>query len=72
MLAEINRLTKDCRHFGGLIDGSTIAKGLSMGLDSEHSLAKADSGNFLEQTQDLISTGPTGTNVMDLMIGLKT
>ena len=56
---------------GGLVDGSTIAKGLSMGLDSEHSLANADSGNFLEQTQDLISTGPTGTNVMDLMIGLK-
>ena len=56
---------------GALVDGSTKARGLSMGLDIAHSLATADSGSFLEQTNDLISTGPTGTNVMDLMIGLK-
>ena len=56
---------------GALVDGTTAIKGLSMNLDIEHSLATADSGNFLEQTNNLISTGPTGTNVMDLMIGLK-
>ena len=57
---------------GALVDGTTASKGLALGLDIKHSLANADSGNFLEQTQDLISTGPTGTNVMDLMIGLRT
>ncbi|WP_419583128.1 MOFRL family protein [Thiolapillus sp.] len=34
-------------------------------------LEQADSGSVLEATGDLISTGPTGTNVMDLLIGLK-
>ena len=56
---------------GALVDGKTISRGVSMGLDVKHSLATADSGNFLAQSKDLISTGPTGTNVMDLMIGLK-
>ncbi len=56
---------------GALVDGTTANRGLALGLDIKHSLANADSGNFLEQTQDLISTGPTGTNVMDLMIGLR-
>ena len=31
----------------------------------------ADAGRFLEASGDLIATGPTGTNVMDLVIGLK-
>ena len=56
---------------GALVDGATTSRGLSMGLNIEHSLANADSGNFLQQTGDLISTGPTGTNVMDLMIGIR-
>ena len=56
---------------GALVDGTTASRGLALGLDIKHSLANADSGSFLEQTQDLIRTGPTGTNVMDLMIGLR-
>ncbi|MBC6413454.1 MAG: DUF4147 domain-containing protein [Chromatiales bacterium] len=56
---------------GALVDANTIARGVSKGFDVKHSLAAADSGHFLSQTKDLISTGPTGTNVMDLMIGLK-
>jgi hydroxypyruvate reductase len=35
-------------------------------------LARADSGTFLDEAGALISTGPTGTNVMDLVIALKT
>ena len=34
-------------------------------------LARADSGSLLQASGDLIHTGPTGTNVMDLMLGLK-
>ena len=56
---------------GALVDGTTVRRASALGLDIKHSLANADSGSFLEQTGDLINTGPTGTNVMDLMIGLR-
>lgn len=56
---------------GGLVDGGTIARGESAGLSAADCLARADSGAFLEASGDLIVTGPTGTNVMDLVIGLK-
>ena len=56
---------------GGLVDGGTIARGRLEGLDPRQTLARADSGRFLEAAGDLLSTGPTGTNVMDLIIGWK-
>ena len=56
---------------GGLVDGSTIRQGQSRGFDVEQSLANADAGSFLTVCGDLIKTGPTGTNVMDIIIGLK-
>jgi glycerate 2-kinase len=57
---------------GALVDGGTIARGEAAGLDARACLANADAGGFLEESGDLVHTGPTGTNVMDLMIGLKT
>ncbi len=56
---------------GALVDGGTIARGQLAGLDARQCLAQADAGSFLEESGDLVHTGPTGTNVMDLMIGLK-
>ena len=56
---------------GALVDGATVARGKLHGLDADVALAKADAGTFLEASGDLIHTGPTGTNVMDLMLGLK-
>lgn len=56
---------------GALVDGGTIARGRHEGLDPEQACARADSGRFLAASGDLIHTGPTGTNVMDLVIGLK-
>ncbi len=56
---------------GALVDGYTIARGERHGLDAEDCLHRADGGTFLEASGDLIRTGPTGTNVMDLVIGLK-
>lgn len=57
---------------GALVDGATISRGrLASGFDYEKCLAQADSGSFLEASGDLINTGPTGTNVMDLMLGIK-
>lgn len=57
---------------GALVDGGTIAHGELAGLDARLCLANADAGSFLEESGDLVHTGPTGTNVMDLLIGLKT
>jgi len=51
---------------GAIIDGTTW-------IDSgEEALARADSGTWLDQRGALLRTGPTGTNVMDLMIALRT
>lgn len=57
---------------GALVDGATVARGELAGLDARDALARADAGTFLEASGDLIRTGPTGTNVMDLAIGLRT
>ncbi|HWR88262.1 MAG TPA: DUF4147 domain-containing protein, partial [Acidiferrobacterales bacterium] len=55
---------------GALVDDGTIARGEAEGIPAHQALAAADAGNFLEASGDLIQTGPTGTNVMDLMLGL--
>ncbi len=56
---------------GALVDAATIERGRMQGLDPAEALRRADSGAFLEAAADLISTGPTGSNVMDLAFGLK-
>lgn len=56
---------------GAIVDFSTIQKGLSLNMDPGIHLNTADSGSYLHATGNLITTGPTGTNVMDLVIALK-
>jgi len=56
---------------GALIDGETVARGQSHGFDACTALDAADAGSFLEASGDLLQTGPTGTNVMDIMLGLR-
>jgi len=56
---------------GALVDGTTFIRGEEEGHSANAALAGADSGSFLEASGDLIETGPTGTNVMDLVIGWK-
>ena len=53
---------------GGLVDNRTNDRGRTEGLVLEDHLRRADAGSYLERTGDLISTGPTGTNVTDLVI----
>lgn len=57
---------------GALVDDETVARGAEAGFDADAALARADAGSFLEASGDLIQTGPTGTNVMDLVLGLRT
>lgn len=56
---------------GALVDGESLRRGESHGLSATTALADADAGTFLEASGDLVHTGPTGTNVMDLMLGLR-
>lgn len=56
---------------GGLVDGGTVERGRQKNLNIDDHLAAADVGNYLINTNDLVTTGPTGTNVMDLVIALK-
>lgn len=55
---------------GALVDGHTVERGRAAGFDAAQALASADAGSFLEASGDLIATGPTGTNVMDVVIGI--
>lgn len=57
---------------GALVDGQTVARGRLENLDPVDCLRRADAGTFLAASGDLLHTGPTGTNVMDLVIALKT
>ncbi|WP_443019106.1 MOFRL family protein, partial [Sphingomonas sp.] len=41
------------------------------GLDPADCLRRADSGRFLAASGDLLPSSATGTNVMDLLFGLK-
>ena len=56
---------------GGLVDADTCARLGLAGLDPDDCLSRADSGTALAAAEALVSTGPTGTNVADLVIGLK-
>jgi glycerate 2-kinase len=56
---------------GALVDGETCARIALAEIDVEECLQRADSGSALARAGDLIHTGPTGTNVGDLVIGLK-
>ncbi|MCK5120310.1 MAG: glycerate kinase, partial [Candidatus Latescibacteria bacterium] len=53
---------------GGMVDGGTVARAFEKGLDPRDFLERNDSYAFLDQVGDLVVTGPTGTNVMDVRL----
>jgi len=53
---------------GALADGHTIARARAFGLAPETFLRRNDSYHFFHALDDLLITGPTGTNVMDMHI----
>jgi glycerate-2-kinase len=55
---------------GGLADGQTVARAKALGLSPQEFLARNDSYHFLQALEDLVITGPTGTNVMDVRLVL--
>ena len=51
---------------GAIVDSETVRRGQALGLDAASHLEAHDSNPFLASTGDLVTTGPTGTNVGDL------
>ena len=55
---------------GGIADGGTVERARDAGCSPGDALRRHDAYPLLEATGDLIVTGPTGTNVMDVVIAL--
>ncbi|HYW10478.1 MAG TPA: glycerate kinase [Longimicrobium sp.] len=55
---------------GAFADGGTVARGEGAGLDARDALRRNDAYPFLRAAGDLVVTGPTGTNVNDLVLVL--
>jgi glycerate-2-kinase len=55
---------------GAFADGGTVARGRAAGLDASRALADNDAHGFFAREGGCFCTGPTGTNVMDLVLVL--
>ncbi len=53
-----------------MADCDTLKRAQVLGMDPAGFLKKNDSYNFFQKLDDLLVTGPTNTNVMDLRIML--
>ena len=55
---------------GATVDDTSLGRSRALGLDADLFLKNSDSYNFFSPLGDLIVTGPTRTNVMDVRIVL--
>jgi glycerate 2-kinase len=53
---------------GAVADGRTVARARRLGLEAARFLAENDSYHFFQPLGDLVKTGPTKTNVMDIRL----
>jgi hydroxypyruvate reductase len=56
---------------GGFGNATAVDRGAALGLDAADYLARNDSYGFLRAVGDVVTSGPTGTNVGDLIIALR-
>ena len=55
---------------GAVVDASTVERAVAAGLDARAALAANDSHAFFARLDNLIITGPTGTNVGDVFVAI--
>ena len=55
---------------GAIVDETTIDNAKEKDIDQKSYLAENDSYNFHEQMDTLLKTGPTGNNLMDVVMVL--
>jgi hydroxypyruvate reductase len=53
---------------GAWVDGDTVERGRALGIEASAALEANDAYSYFSALDDLIITGPTGTNVMDLAL----
>jgi len=51
---------------GAIADGCTLSRAMELGLDISSYLDNNDSYHFFKELGDLVMTGPSGTNIMDV------
>jgi len=56
---------------GAYADKNVLIKSQKLGLDINEFILTCNAYEFFTKTQSTIMTGPTGTNVMDILIALK-
>ncbi len=56
---------------GAIASRKTIEQGRAAGLDPETALTNNDSAGFFREAGGLVLTGPSGTNVNDLYLGVR-
>ncbi|HEX5874183.1 MAG TPA: DUF4147 domain-containing protein [Pyrinomonadaceae bacterium] len=56
---------------GAIADETTLKRARALGLDAHQFLERSDSYSFFQPLADVIVTGPTGTNVRDIRIFLR-
>jgi glycerate 2-kinase len=71
LAAGTDGIDGNTRCAGAVVFASTARQILQTGYDIESELANANAGSALMATADLFRTGPSGTNVMDLIIAWK-
>ena len=55
---------------GAMVDGDSTARARARGADPVAALAENDSHDLLAGTGDLVVTGPTNTNLLDLYLAV--
>jgi len=55
---------------GAIVDDTTIDRATKLGIDPVAFLQNNDSYHFFQRTGELLTTGPTNTNVMDIVLTL--
>lgn len=53
---------------GAIVDGESLTRAQTVGLDPADFLLRSDAFHFFERLDDAIMTGPTGINVRDLRV----
>jgi hydroxypyruvate reductase len=56
---------------GAVVTCRTVDEAFTQGFDVSRTIKDANAGELLEAVGALINTGPTGTNVMDIMLGMR-
>jgi len=57
---------------GAFADGTTVHRSRDLGLIASEALGRNDAGSFFAELGDQVTTGPTGTNVGDIWLVLRT